>query len=293
MNIWIIGAAGFVGTRLGRSLRDAGHNVVGVSRRHSQEADESHRLDLSRTDSIGTVKALLSRSNPPDVVINAASRQPGPGTLADFTRSNAVAIAYLLESLEQSPPRLFIHLSTQSVYAQTSHLPLDEDRPATASGAYPASKRLGEQIAQTFKGSPVVVLRLPSLYGKGQSDSFIDGFARTALANEPLELYSNGQLIRDTLHISDVIHAIALLINAEMKESNYILNLGCGSAVRTIEYAQTLTDVLGSQSEILCVDRPASQFDLYADIGRAHRLIGFQPTGLRESLQRYADELRA
>jgi len=291
MNVLITGGAGFVGTRLTRALKEEGHTVISVSRRDASEADISHRLDLSRTDSIATLKALLKGMPHLDVVINAAARQPGLGEFSDFARSNAVATAYLLDALEDTPPRRLIHLSTQSVYAQTTQLPVSEDKPASSSAPFAASKRLGEQIALASKLSPVIVLRLPSLYGKGQGDSFIDGLARTAIANDTFELFSNGQLIRDTLHVSDVIDAVKQAMDFGLKDRTYVMNVGCGRPITTLEYAQALSEVFNSKSEIRCVDKPADQFDLYADISKAQKLIGFRPTELRESLQKYLEEL--
>lgn len=292
MNIWIAGGAGFVGTRLSRVLRNHGHRVFSLSRRPSSSADESLQVDLSAPSSVSLMRTL-ARSIPPEIIINAASRQPGQGSFADFARSNAVVTTYLLEAISQTPPRRFIHLSSLSVYATTSLLPVSEDRPASAADAYGASKRLSEQIVETFSPCQVVVLRLPSLYGKGQADSFIDGLTRTAIANEVLELFSNGELVRDTLFIEDAIDGIERSLDAPLTGKFHLINLGSGRAIKTREYAETLVDVLGSSSEIRCVDRPATQSDLYANIDKARQLLGFRPTELRESLQRYADELRA
>jgi len=69
------------------------------------------------------------------------------------------------------------------------------------------------------------------------------------------------------------------------------MNVGCGRPITTLEYAQALSEVFNSKSEIRCVDKPADQFDLYADISKAQKLIGFRPTELRESLQKYLEEL--
>src|SRR5689334_24570542 len=81
--------------------------------------------------------------------------------------------------------------------------------PAGGTLPYGATKRWGEQLLETFQRySRIVVLRLPSLYGTGQADSFIDGLARTAQRNEPIELLSRGDLIFDALHVDDVVRAI-------------------------------------------------------------------------------------
>lgn len=292
MKIWITGGAGFVGTRLTTALKQEGHEVVSLSRRHAPLASESITVDLATSDSVDRIKAGIKKSGSPEVVINAASRQPGSGTLAEFVRANSVATVHLIEGLQSSPPQRVIHLSTLSVYHHSNPLPVNEENPATASTHYAMSKRLGEQVVENVYGSQVVILRLPSLYGAGQADSFIDGLARTAQSNRPLELFSEGKVIRDALHVSDVVAAIQVAMQSRLSERVCVMNLGCGRAIRTLEFATTVVDVFESTSEIVPVTKAASQPDLYADISKAEKLIGFRPTELRESLKRYRDELR-
>ena len=137
------------------------------------------------------------------------------------------------------------------------------------------------------------MLRLPSLYGAGQEDSFIDGLARTAQLGDSIELFSRGELVRDALHVSDVVRAIDKCITQPPANPYSILNLGCGQRITTSEWARALVDALASKSAIIPVDREASQFDLYADISAARQQIAFAPTSLSESMKVYADELRA
>jgi nucleoside-diphosphate-sugar epimerase len=149
-------------------------------------------------------------------------------------------------------------------------------------------------MLETFQRySRIVVLRLPSLYGAGQADSFIDGLARTAQLGDSIELFSRGELIRDALHVSDVVRAIDAVLAQPPREPFSILNLGCGQRLKTSEWARALVDALDSKSAIIPVDREASQFDLYADISAARQQIAFAPMSLAESMKVYADELRA
>jgi nucleoside-diphosphate-sugar epimerase len=173
-------------------------------------------------------------------------------------------------------------------------IPVDESGPAGGTVPYGATKRWAEQLLETFQRySRIVVLRLPSLYGAGQADSFIDGLARTAQRNEPLELFSRGDLIRDALHVSDVVRAIDNCITQPPDNAFSILNLGCGRGIKTSEWARALVDALDSKSAIIPVDREAFQFDLYADISAARQQIAFAPMSPAESMKVYADELRA
>jgi len=293
MNIWITGCSGFLGTRLANHFAKQ-HQVTGLARRDCAAASHSVTIDLANRDSPRVIEKLTVESGVPDVVIHAASKQPGLGDLADFVDANVHATSNLIEGLTLQPPRLIIYTSTLSVYGRPSLIPVDESSPAGGSLPYGATKRWGEQLLETFQRySRIVVLRMPSLYGAGQADSFIDGLARTAQLNDSIQLFSRGELIRDALHVSDVVRAINNCIAHPPDNAFSILNLGCGQRTKTSEWARALVDALDSKSAIIPVDREASQFDLYADISAARQQIAFAPTSLAESMKVYADELRA
>lgn len=292
MKIWITGCAGFLGTRLAQHFSPQ-HVVVGLSRRPSTAATHSVQIDLTHPESQEIIQETIREFGPPEVVIHAASRQPGPGSFAAFTRSNVTATQYLLDGLVATPPRQLIYTSTLSVYATTRKLPLTESHPASANNPYGATKRWAEQVIATFRGPQVTVLRLPSLYGRGQADSFIDGIARTALNGETIELFANGEVIREALHVSDVVRAIETCVATPPDETFTTLNLGNGRPIKTLEYAETLVAALESESKITLSDRTTSHVDAYADITRARNSIGFRPTELKEAMRIYAAELRA
>ena len=292
MNIWITGGSGFLGTRLANHLLKQ-HEVTSLSRRDCAAATRSVSIDLAKPDSPRLIEKLSVTSGAPDIVIHAASKQPGHGDLADFVDANVHATSNVIEGLSLQPPRLIVYTSTLSVYGRPSVIPVDESAPAGGTLPYGATKRWGEQLLETFQRySRIVVLRLPSLYGAGQADSFIDGLARTAQLGDSIELFSRGDLIRDALHVSDVVRAIDNCIAQPPDNPFSILNLGCGQRLKTSEWAQALVDALGSKSAIIPVDREASQFDLYADISAARQQIAFAPMSLDESMKVYADELR-
>jgi nucleoside-diphosphate-sugar epimerase len=251
-------------------------------------------IDLAAAEAPEALGELIRESGVPEVVVHAASRQPGSGAHSDFFRSNVQTTINLLKAFKHRQPRLFIYTSTQSVYARTTSLPVKETSSACGTLPYSATKRWSEQLLEPLgRRSCVRVLRLPSLYGKGQGDSFIDGLAGLALRNEPIELFSRGELIRDALHVNDVIGAITSCLQSPLENSFAVMNLGCGRPIRTYEYARALVSACESESEIIPIDRAASQFDLYADIEQARKYIGFEPTPLDLSMKMYVDELRA
>jgi nucleoside-diphosphate-sugar epimerase len=289
--IWITGGAGFLGRRLTRELSGKGCKVVSLSRRTSPDADESIAIDL--VSSAHKLRQLLDAEGPPDVVVHAASRQPGRFSFKEFVAGNVITTQNLLDALRTTPPRQIIYTSTLSVYSRSSDLPLTEKHPASHAEPYGATKRWAEQLMESFKESQISILRLPSLYGRGQADSFIDGLATLALKNETIDLFSRGRTIRDALHVSDVVTAIGNCIQHTAEKQCVLMNLGCGRPIPTIEYARALVEAFESRSTITESDRESSHFDAYASISLANQLIGFEPTELKESLRIYANELRS
>ena len=250
-------------------------------------------IDLAADDAPEKLGELIRDIGVPDAVVHAASRQPGSGTVSDFIRSNVQSTANLLEAFKQRAPPRVIYTSTQSVYRRPASLPVKETDPVGGALPYGVTKRWAEQLMESFQGSSqVVILRLPSLYGVGQGDSFVDGLAKLAVRGAPLELFSRGDLIRDALHVNDSIGAITSCLKQPFSNSLTVMNLGCGQPTRTYQYAHALVRALESKSEIVPIDRPAFQFDLYAEIELARRCIGFEPMTLEQSMKVYANELR-
>ncbi len=289
MNIWITGCSGFLGTSLAKHLVANQHDVTALSPEECATASRSVTIDLMAQDSPRVIEKLTA----PEVVVHAYSKEPGPGELLDFVNENVHATSNLIEGLTQQPPRLIIYTSTLSVYGRPSVIPVDEAGPAGGTLPYAATKRWAEQLLETFQRyARIVVLRLPSLYGADQPGSFIDNLARTAQRDEPIELLARGELVRDALHISDVLRAVDNCILQPPASSFTILNLGCGKRITTLEYARALVEALGSKSDVNPIDRVTSDFDFYAEISAARQQIAFEPMSLAESMKVYVDELR-
>ena len=294
MKIWVTGCAGFLGTRLAQRLTAAGHQVVGLSRRTCSAADQSVSIDLASDEAPGKLRELGDSTGYPDVVVHAASRQPGQYSLSEYVKSNMLTTSNLIEALNCLPPTQVIYTSTLSVYGMPDRSPVKEIDPVNGKTSYALTKYWAEQIVETLQNkSQVIILRLPSLYGCGQADSFIDGLARQAMDDGTIELFAHGEIVRDTLHVDDVIDAIMQCVANPPEPAFGCFNLGCGARITASEYAQALVEALDSKSAIVLVDRfLPNQFDLYADIEGARLQIGFHPAGLMDSMKRYANELR-
>jgi nucleoside-diphosphate-sugar epimerase len=89
------------------------------------------------------------------------------------------------------------------------------------------------------------------------------------------------------------VKAIVATIDRTNWDGFTVMNLGCGRAITSTEYAEALVSALQSTSRIVPVERLAAQPDLYADITEARKRIAFEPTTLIQSMREYARALRA
>jgi len=296
MKIWITGCAGFLGSGLAVALASDGHEITGIDRRPSSQAHHSIIIDLGASDAAALLARLAAEDGRPEAVVHLASVQPASQhTLADYVRGNVLSAANVVDALRELPPERMLYTSTLSVYGQPEVNPVSESCCQRPEHPYAVTKLAAERLIMTLTDrAQAIVLRLPSMFGIGQGDSFIDGLVGRARDNTPLRLYSQGLLLRDVLHVDEVIEAIAGCITVPLPERSCVMNLGSGLPLRTVDYATLIVQAMHSGSEIQLEDHPAAQpYDLYADIEKARRLIGFDPADFRLSLEQYCHALRA
>jgi dTDP-L-rhamnose 4-epimerase len=84
-------------------------------------------------------------------------------------------------------------------------------------------------------GTKLSVLRLQNVYGPGQSltnsyTGIVSLFAQRALASAPIDVYEDGAITRDLVHIDDVADALAMTV-AQPPSSSRTLDIGSGQPV--------------------------------------------------------------
>lgn len=292
MKVWVLGAGGFIGRHLVESLRGV-HDVTAFVRPSAAAIRGAVRVDLASARAPAILRLTAKNRGRPDVVFHLASRQPGPHAPADYVSGNVGALAGALGFLRDVPPRRFVFTSTLSVYGRPDRNPVRENAVTRPVHAYAASKLAAEGLLGWLSGRcQVTILRLPSVFGLGQADSFVDGLAKTALRHAPITLFGRGRLLRDALHVRDVVRGLGACLHRPAVRGTVVINLGSGRAATNRDYARGLVKWLKSRSPITSVpEAPPAMFGVQADIERARRFLGFRPMTLDESLRLYAHEL--
>ena len=247
--ILITGVSGFLGRHAAREFLRRGWRVCGIDdvpAENSPAGIEYRRLRLP-----DPALEVLLETWKPDACVHAAGRASVPLSMsdpaADFHASPVLTFE-LLETLRRVSPRTRVaFLSSAAVYGDPESLPITEEHATRPMSPYGYHKRLGEllieEYARIFQLSGFSV-RIFSAYGVGLRRQVVWDICERALTTGRLTLRGTGNESRDFIHASDVVRALATLLE-KADARGEVYNVAAGEETTIAEIAQTLLQSLG------------------------------------------------
>jgi UDP-glucose 4-epimerase len=295
VRIMITGANGFLGHRLVEYFSKKGHEVIAISRSNTRGFSENVmfvQMDLSDPKSKEVIVEVIDKYGAPDIVFHSAALKPGDYTFNQYYQSNVTALLFFLQGISRVKVKRFVYFSTTSVFCPSDNSFIKEEYPVCWDNYYTATKIMGEIISKhQTNAESVTILRIPSLYGVGQNDSFVDGLLEQIKSQSRVELWDNGSRIRDALHVSDIVHLCRILLHIE-DPLPFIVNIGPPKSYTTFDYAKELVTAFNIGCEIKTVNKKGRMVsDLHVDSSLAKKALGFQAKDLAESMRIYAQEI--
>jgi UDP-glucuronate 4-epimerase len=313
MNVFLTGAAGFVGSRLAKALLARGDRVVGIDNlndyyalehkhRHLADLKEHPRFTFVQADLRDAPLLLeLFQQHRPDAVAHLAAMAAVRYSVEHpllYGSINVQGSVNLLDAARQTTRCRCVLASTGSSYGAVTPVPFQEtaaaDRPLAP---YPASKRAMELFAHSYAHLwklPITILRFFNVYGPhGRPDMMPWKWAQQIHRGEPITLYNNGRLKRDWTYVDDIVDGFIAALDKPLAYE--IINLGCGCPVENTRFVEVLEELLGRKAKIIDTPCPPSEpLITYADTTKARELLGYEPkVGIEEGLRRFVDWLRA
>ena len=338
----VTGAAGFIGFHLVRRLLDRGDQVVGVDSLNEYydpqlkmarlgelgisspaaqwgAETESSRfpaftfIRLSLEDQDGMEKLFASPRF--DRVCNLAAQAGVRYSLANpraYVESNIRGFLNVLEACRNAGTPHLVYASSSSVYGLDAVQPSSpRHRADHPMSMYAATKRANELMAHTYShlyGLPTTGLRFFTVYGPwGRPDMAYFKFAQAILAGQPIDVYNNGDMLRDFTYIDDVVEGILRVLDrvpqgdpswnpglADPSGSSApykLYNVGNSAPERLSDFIEALESALGKKA--IKRNLPMQQGDVQAtcaDVADLERDLGWRPrTKIGEGLRRFAE----
>jgi UDP-glucose 4-epimerase len=283
----VTGGAGFIGSHLvdrliatGRSVRVLDSFVVGRRANLKQHAGDS-RLEVIEGD-LADPNAVAAATAGAARIFHLAARADIVPSIQEpdaYFRSNVEGTFCLLEAARRNGAKRFVYVASSSCYGIPATYPTAETAPADPRYPYALTKYLGEQLvmhwAQVYR-LPAVSVRFFNVYGprartSGTYGAVFGVFLAQLLAGEPLTIVGDGEQTRDFTFVSDAVDA--LIAVAESDKIGEIYNVGSGHPVSVNE----LVRLLGSPPAVHIPKRPGEPDCTWADIGKIHRELEWQP----------------
>jgi UDP-N-acetylglucosamine 4-epimerase len=313
---WLVtGVAGFIGSNLLEELLKLNQSVTGLDNfatGHQRNLEEVQaavtpaqwaRFRFVEGD-IGDAAACRAVCAGVDFVLHQAALGSVPRSLAEPVASHAANVTgfvNMLEGARAAGVRRFVYASSSAVYGDEPGLPKVESKIGRPLSPYAATKWMNEIYAETFArcyGLECNGLRYFNVFGprqdpEGAYAAVIPKWLAALLRREPVRINGDGETSRDFCYIGNVVQANLLAATATAGEAvNQVYNIAVGERTTLNELFAALENGLRgrdaafpSQSPTYVDFRPGDVRHSLADIGKARRLLGYEPTHrLREGL---------
>lgn len=299
MRILIFGGTGFLGKNLVRYLLAKGHTVGLYIRPRSSGgvkfvADGYGLLQIhigdfqTETDFAAIVKGY-------DVVYHLiSSTVPGVvDPLQDIETTIKPSLRLFEACAKEKIKRLIFFSSGGTVYGIPKQIPLREENIGQPISSYGIQKQALERYLRFYNynwGLPIVILRISNPYGKYQkafkSQGLIANILGNYLMDKSIEVWGNGEAVRDYIYVDDVITAAERALYYEGGEQ--IFNIGSGEGKTVNEVIQIIDRIIGKN---LPVDYfPGRKVDVpvnVLDVTKAKRELKWEPqVSLKDGIQK-------
>jgi UDP-glucose 4-epimerase len=286
MRILVTGGAGFIGSHLCERLIKEGHTVVAIDNFSTGQA--SNLKDLVNSTKFTLVEGSildLEKLNPlinnSDYVFHLAAavgvfnivKNPLASLLTNIRGTENV-----LESAFEANTPVFL-TSSSEVYGKniSDSLKESDDRilgsPITLRWSYSEAKAIDESLAYAYfveKQLETRIVRFFNTVGPRQLGAYgmvVPRFVKSALNDEPITIYGDGNQTRCFAHVYDVIDAVIATAFAENTVGK-VINIGNNFEISINDLAKKIIAQTGSKSEIVYVPYEEAYGDGFEDMER-------------------------
>jgi UDP-glucuronate 4-epimerase len=304
--ILVTGAAGFIGFHVAQKLLSQGQEVIGIDsiNEYYDPNLKQKRLKILQNEKnfvfekldicdYEKLTALFNKYKPEKVCHLAAQAGVRYSVTHPFAyqKSNNEGFLNVLELSRNNKVSNFVYASSSSVYGSNTKLPFSETDPVnTPISLYAATKRSNELVAHSYShlyNIPCSGLRFFTVYGPwGRPDMALFIFTKSIIEGTPIQIYNEGNMLRNFTYIDDIVDGILRVLNTPKKYEIY--NIGNSKAEKLLDFIDEIEKNLGKKAvREYCPMQPGDVVSTMADINKI-RNLGYQPkTDIKEGIANF------
>ena len=347
MKILVTGTAGFIGSHLAIKLLERGDEVVGLDNINDYYDQKVKYGRLHRGGIIENLedgkdieynKLLVSKTNKNykfiklnledkdnmmklfeeekfDAVCNLAAQAGVRYSLTNpdaYMDSNIIGFMNILESCRHNDVKNLSYASSSSVYGLNEELPFSTNHDVSHPiSLYAATKKSNELMAHTYShlfDISTTGLRFFTVYGPwGRPDMALYLFTKAAIEGNTIDVFNNGDMLRDFTYVDDIVEGIIRVINNPAKKDESwngktgqvstssapykIYNIGNNNPVKLMDFITAIENKLGKKINKNFL--PIQAGDVHATFADVQDLIDdldYKPeTPIQEGIDNFID----
>jgi len=300
MKILVTGSAGFIGYFTAKALLERGDEVVGldnINNYYDVNLKYSRLKETGINESDIEYGKLINSNKYPKykfIKLNLEDREAVQKLFTEekfdrvchlaaqagvrysienpysYIDSNIVGFINILECCRHNNILHLVYASSSSVYGMNKKVPFSEDdRVDNPVSLYAATKKANELMAHTYShlyNIPTTGLRFFTVYGPwGRPDMAPILFAKAITKGEPINVFNNGDLIRDFTYIDDIVNGVIKVIDkspiSDSQVPYKLYNIGCSNPIKLMDFINTLEKAIGKKAHLIM--KPMQKGDVY------------------------------
>jgi UDP-glucose 4-epimerase len=298
----VLGGRGFIGSHLVDALLARGYRVRCFDRPHVMPLGESHltnpNFELYEGDFVSeadVAEALVGCEVCFHLVSTTLPKSSNADPVFDVESNILGTVRLLGHGVRLGLKKIIFVSSGGTVYGVPTQVPIPETHPTEPVCSYGITKLGIEKYLGLFNhlhDLEYTILRIANPYGERQrthaSQGAVAVFLGKVLRGEPVEIWGDGSVVRDYIHIADVVNA--LMISLEQSAGEHVFNIGAGHGHNLNEVLTAIERATGRVANRNYL--PGRPFDVPVSvlcIARAKELLGWSPNvDFEQGLKRFA-----
>lgn len=319
---WLVtGAAGFIGSNLVEALLGAGQKVVGLdnfSTGYRRNLEEVEAKDPERYASFRLIEADIrdraaceAAVAGVDFVLHQAALGSVPRSMADPLTShdvNVTGFVNMLDAARRAGVKRFVYAASSSTYGDSQELPKVEEKIGAPLSPYAATKLANEIYAGVYAksyGFKATGLRYFNVFGPRQDPdgayaAVIPKWAAAMVQGDTVTINGDGETSRDFCFVANAVQANLRAALAPDEVQGEVFNVAVGERTSLNQLFGLIRDTLGEHQVHYALEpvrgefRPGDVRHSLADVDKARRLLGYEPThrigeGMRAAIPWYLE----